>query len=238
MNPRDALHRIAASQGLHGGAVCGPALLILLLSAACVLAGCQDGLGRRGATGQPPASSSGGPDWFERVEGMRFEAAVLVRNGFAKIPLTALVSVDASGRLTFVGLSEMGFRLAEASVSSGDRPPARLHPLLARVPGLAVRLPLALERVFLVWPQTPDMGAPQREGYPAGATDPEQGVRYTWQTATERLTGKKGYGGGGDWSVSMRYAPDAAPKAAPVEIAYRGEGVSIIFKLKDVSGDE
>ena len=210
-----------------------------------LLAGCHGGTVTNKITqGRTPRADAAeekdqpsiGSPWFALPGGIRFETAVLLRGDFVKVPLTAVAAVDAGGHLTFVGVNEMGFRLVEASFSQGDRPRVRLHPLLARAPGLSSRLPLALERIFLDWPKTSATDSDSR-GYPV-ATDVLDGIRFSWQENPTRLTGKAGRDERGEWSVSLRYAPEAAPQAPPVEMIYRGDGLVIVFKLKDITGDE
>jgi len=228
-------------QGLFSGWPIVAPLIVLFLSIG--LGGCQHGGGPAALYAPPPSDA---PRWFEQEGGMRFQATVLVRSAFAKVPLLAAISVDANQRLEFAGVSEWGLTLAQAFVSQGDDPaPARLHPMLARIPGRASRLPPALKRVFLIWPEPPGGhpsagpgGSGGSGGGLAGSGDSGgPGVRYLVD-ARGRITEKKGVGKHGAWKVLLRYPEGAALQAPPQVIEYKGEGLAIVFKLKDVSGDE
>ncbi|WP_157137648.1 hypothetical protein [Solidesulfovibrio carbinoliphilus] len=181
---------------------------------------------------------SGRTYWFERAGETRFQAGMLVRDLFAKVSLTAFVSTDGSGRLEFVGLSDWGMRLAQASVTLDDPAPARLSPMLARIPKLGFRLSRALGRVFLVWPRPEDVHAPRRTGYFADPKTQEREVHYAFDADTGRLTGKRGRDDRGTWCVVMRYDATSSPQTAPEAIVYQGDGLEILFKLKELSGNE
>jgi len=185
-----------------------------------LLAACQRG----GASATLDASL-----WLKGQGGTRLEGAMLIRGGFAKVPLLAVISVDDARNLEFVGVSDWGLTLARVCVSQGDSKPApaRLHPLLAHIPGIASRLPQALERIFLLWPEPADARQPDA---------PE--VKYLFDPQTRRITGKKGHDAHGAWTVSLRYPKGAAPDAKPSAIEYTGGGLAIVFKVNDVSGDE
>ena len=197
------------------------ALAVLL--PAIGLWGCRGGNGHA-AVYAPPSCHA--PHWFENEGGTRFQAAMLVRAGFIKIPLLAVISVT-DDHLEFAGVSEWGLTLARACVSKGDPSPASVYPLLARVPGLASRLPLALERMFLIWPE------PERKRH---SDAPE--VHYLFDATSGRITGKKGNDTHGAWKVILQYAEGAAPQTPPSVIEYRGGGLAIVFKVNEVSGDE
>jgi hypothetical protein len=217
----------------------GPLVPTLALAGILALAGCH---GQNIATSPPEVKSdalmSEHTFWFNRSDGMRFQAAMLVRSLFAEVPLTAFISVDRSHRLDFVGLSDWGFQLAQASLTLDEPTPASLHPRLARMPQLDSRLSLALQRVFLLWPgpKDTDPGAPR--GYYAASDATGTSVRYAFHFSPIRLTEKHGSDVRGPWGVFLRYAAKAPPQAVPEEIIYRSDGLEIIFKLKELSGDE
>lgn len=220
-------------------AVSGALVLAVVLGVLSVLSGCRGGCVAASRSAEETATLlSGRTYWFERVGETRFQAGMLVRALFAKVTLTAFVSMDGSGCLEFVGLSDWGMRLAEASVTLDDPAPARLSPMLARVPKLGFRLSRALERVFLVWPRPEDARVPRRKGYFADPKTLDREVHYTFDADTRRLTGKRGRDDRGTWCVVMRYDATSSPGAAPEAIVYQGDGLEILFKLKELSENE
>jgi hypothetical protein len=218
----------------------GPLVRTIALAGTLALAGCH---GQSIATSPPDVKSDvllseKHTFWFNRSDGMRFQAAMLVRSLFAEVPLTAFISMDRSHRLDFVGLSDWGFPLAQASLTLDEPTPANLHPGLARMPRFASQLSLALKRVFLIWPDPKDTGPETPQGYYAASDATETSVRYVFRFSPIRLTEKHGNDVRGPWVVFLRYAAKAPPQAVPEEIVYRSDGLEIIFKLKELSGDE
>jgi hypothetical protein len=217
-----------------------PLVLTLALAGTLALASCH---GQSIAPTLPPdvqlgALMSEHTFWFNRSDGMRFQAAMLVRSLFAEVPLTAFIAVDRSHRLDFIGLSDWGFPLAQASLTLEEPTPARLHPGLTRMPQLGSRLSLALQRVFLIWPGPKDAAPGTPRGYYAASDAAETSVRYAFHFGPIRLTEKHGSDAQSPWNVLLRYAAKAPPQAAPEEIIYRSDGLEIIFKLKELSGNE
>lgn len=210
----------------------GPLLLACLLS----LTGCQ-GVTTSRRAGELTARMSERTYWFNSAGGMRFQAVILVRSLFAEVPLTAFISVDKSRHLDFVGLSDWGFRLAEASLSLEDPAPTSLHPMLARIPRLGSRLSLALQRVFLIWPQPEDTDQETAKGYYVGPQAKEKEVHYAFHSDSIRPTEKNGLDARGPWRVLIHYTAEASPQAAPEKIVYQGDGLEIVFKLKELNGD-
>lgn len=200
------------------------ALLALAAIAALLLAGCQTA----GLHWISPAEASRQvrAPWYADEKCARMQGTMLVKFTFARVPMAAMLSREASGRLIFVGVSDWGVRLAEAAVTLEDTPPARLNPMLTRIPGLAARLSQALARMFLVWPSAEAAG--QDAGSLSFTVDPRDGL----------ITAKRGIGAGGTWTASLSYRPQAGPGDMPERIEYRGEGLDVTFTFKELCADE
>ena len=214
-------------------------VLAILLAASVMLSGCQSGcVGATLPAERTAVRLSGHSGWFDRAEEVRFQGGMAVRTPFAKVPLIAFITIDAPGHVAFVGLSDWGMRLAEASVTLEDPAPAQLQASLTRIPKLASRLSLALTRIFLVWPGHGDYA--ELLGKNASREQPitPAVVRYGFDAETTQMTEKKGRDRQDTWCVSMLYGDRTSPEALPVEIIYRAGGLEIVLQLKELAGHE
>jgi hypothetical protein len=213
------------------------ALAAFLLAA---LAGCHPACGpARWDEGSPGlALVSGGPPWPDAERPFRLHGQALVKTPFAKVPMTAIAIVDISReKLDFVGMGEWGGKLAEVALD-GQVGRASILPMLRRLPGLEARLPEALRRVFLAWP--------------------DDGRASMLKLEREQVTGrplvKRGGEGDARWRVDYAYASGSdgssaparnerqtalsADAAAPSRIEYRQGGFSLILLLTEASANE
>lgn len=201
-----------------------PAVLLAFAAiAALLLGGCQT-VGRQWSS-PAEASRKVSDPWYADEKCARMQGTMLVKSTFARVPMAAMLSKEASGRLVFVGVSDWGMRLAEADVTLEDTPPARLNPMLTRIPGLAARLSRALARMFLAWPSVDAAGQDESLSF---TVDPRDGL----------VTAKRGTGPGGAWTASLSYRPQAGPSGMPERIEYRGEGLDLTFTFKELCADE
>jgi len=218
-----AMARRARGRTLHAGLA--SLLLTLLLAAGCQLQGIR------------PLEPAPNRSWLDAGAPLTVQSVVLVKNMFARVPFRAVIRLDdARTKVEFVAVSDWGMKLAEASFVKDDVRPTNLHPMLARLPGLAQKLSHALARVFLVRPgfDLPS-DAPRDLDAASGFHAP---THFKWSGDPAHLLGKNGESDTTKWRVDMTYPHDSTERdSLPRQIVYRGDGIEIHFTITDARNE-